>query len=114
MGEATMGALENWNKLTYAYQIVEIGTETQRAMRYKRDGKAYESVYKLALKLFDLTSADSKNAEMIPTLNEMKSKFVDFMSGNISEELELEIADFGDSEMDNYIEELRRENRPEL
>ena len=51
---------------------------------------------------------------MIPTLNEMKSKFVDFMSGNMSEELEKEIADFGDSEMDNYIEELRRENRPEL
>ena len=109
-----MRILENWDRLTYAYQIVEIGTETQRAMRYKRDGKAYESVYKLALKLFELTIDDPKNSEMIPTLNEMKSKFVDFMSGNMSEELEKEITDFGDSEMDNYIEELRRENRPEL
>lgn len=103
-----MGILENWDRLTYAYQIVEIGTETQRAMRYKRDGKAYESVYKLTLKLFDLTIADSKNADMISILNEMKGKFVDFMSGNISEELEQEITDFGDSEMDNYIEELRK------
>ena len=53
-----MGILENWDRLTYAYQIVEIGIETQRAMRYKRDGKAYESVYKLTLKLFDLTIAE--------------------------------------------------------
>jgi hypothetical protein len=56
------GATERWLKLTLVEQLANVGSEVERAIRAKHEGRVtrFDNALARALELFDLTAADDR------------------------------------------------------
>ena len=76
----------NWQKLSLVKQMANIGSEVERAIRWKNKnkpdiaGRALER----ALELFDLTIADKKNVKRLKEIARSRELLVDFFIGGNS------------------------------
>ena len=96
---------EKWNRLSYADQVSNVGSEISRAIRCKKAGKKVRSMqrYEYALQLIDLTKKDLKNEEKFHELRMAEWKLREYMSDENNEISEENIMEFWDSEIENFL-----------
>ena len=75
-----------WEKLGFAEQMANIGSEVERTIKWKNKGKTERSkmAFFRALELMDFTIGDKKNRERLKELCRVREVLVDyFFSDNI-------------------------------
>lgn len=77
-------AAGRWLKFTLLEQLSHIGTDLDRAMRWKNKGNAEDSqnAFERALELWDLTIADPKNKGRLREIVRARELFIDFFLFN--------------------------------
>ena len=83
---------ERWFDLSLPEQMVNIGNEVKRAVRFDNDSKKKRAFIDKALKYIDLTMDDPKNITVIPELKMGKEILEDYL---------------GDHELDYTKEQIR-------
>ncbi len=77
--------LERWFKFTLFEQLANVGTDVDRAIRYRNNGDTPESkaAFERALELLDLTIEDPKNhGHRLKELRIARMALVDYFMGN--------------------------------
>jgi len=76
-------AAGRWNELSLLEQMGNIGSEVERALKWKEKGNADYSMnaFERALELSDLTLADPKNRLRLKEVARMREVLVDFFYG---------------------------------
>lgn len=75
---------ETWKNLNFAEQMANIGSEVERAMKWKEKNKDKYSkkAFFRALELFNLTLLEAKNLPKLTEVARSKELFSDFFWGN--------------------------------
>ena len=77
-------ALKNgkWNKLTLMEQMANIGSEVERATKWREKNKNYSNMaFYRALELLELTISDKKNLHRLKEIIRVYEILVDFFAG---------------------------------
>ena len=83
---------ERWFDLSLPEQMINIGNEVKRAVRFDKDSGKKRSFIERALKYIDLTMDDPKNNTVIPELRMGREVLEDYL---------------GDHELDYTKEQIR-------
>ncbi|MEK6715657.1 MAG: hypothetical protein AABY43_06405 [Candidatus Omnitrophota bacterium] len=77
-------ALGKWNNLSFFAQMANIGSEVERAIKWKNKGNAEYSrmAFERALELLDLTLADRKNMGRLRELARVRECLADYFVFN--------------------------------
>lgn len=69
-----------WFELSLIEQLANVGTDVERAIRWKQKGNVLSSkqAFERALDLLDLSISDSKNRERLKELTRMREVLVDY------------------------------------
>jgi len=73
----------HWHELSLIEQMANIGSEVERAIKWKNKGKkevAYNA-FTRALELFDLTINDDKNSKRLKEITRARELWSDFFTG---------------------------------
>lgn len=72
-----------WNKLSFIEQMANIGSEVERAIKWKtKNNTAYsQQAFERSLELVDLTLNDSKNSPRLKELTRLREAIVDYFFG---------------------------------
>ena len=75
-------ALGKWNNLSFFAQMANIGSEVERAIKWKNKGNAEYSrmAFERALELLDLTLADRKNMGRLRELVRVRECLADYFA----------------------------------
>ena len=73
-----------WFKLSFFEQMANIGSEVERAMRWrnKANQKYSQPAFERALELLDLTISDSKNLKRLKELTRTREALADYFAFN--------------------------------
>lgn len=73
----------DWQKLSFFEQMANVGSEVERAIKWKeKENPAYaEKAFTRALELFDLTINDRKNIGRLKEIIRARELFADFFKG---------------------------------
>lgn len=72
----------NWQKLSLAEQLGNIGSEVSRARRWLgKDQKSYDGAVERALELFDLTLGDPRWRKRLREIARLREVFCDAITG---------------------------------
>ena len=71
--------IESWYKLSLPEQMINIGNEVKRAVRFDKDIEKKKSFIDNALKYIDMTIDDPKNHTVIPELRLGKDTLEDYI-----------------------------------
>ncbi|KKS34171.1 MAG: hypothetical protein UU95_C0016G0001 [Parcubacteria group bacterium GW2011_GWC2_42_12] len=73
-----------WAELTFFEQMANIGSEVERAMRWKRTGnqKYSQLAFERALELLDLTISDGKNFKRLREVIRVREILADYFAFN--------------------------------
>ncbi len=73
-------AAGRWNKLSFFEQMANIGSEVERAIKWKnKDNAEYSQMaFERSLELLDLTVADKKNKKRLKELLRLRETLVDY------------------------------------
>ncbi|MCG2700842.1 MAG: hypothetical protein V1825_04290 [Candidatus Falkowbacteria bacterium] len=76
-------AESRWRELPFFSQMANIGSETERAIKWrKKENAEYaEKAFERALELFDLTVADKKNQKRLKEILRAREMFADYFAG---------------------------------
>ena len=76
----------NWRKLSLVKQMANIGSEVERAIKWKNKDKPdiADRAFIRALELFDLTITDKKNVKRLKEITRSRELLVDFFIGDNS------------------------------
>lgn len=98
---------EKWFKYSFAFQISNIGSEVQRAFKWRKEGNIERSqkFYLYAIELITLTKNDSKNKDKIIELENAEKELVSYFALNDENVSEEGIMNYWDSQIENYIRE---------
>lgn len=79
----TQSAKGRWQKFSLLEQMANIGSEVERAIKWKNKGNPEyaEKAFERALELFDLTAADDKNKQRLKEILRAREIFADFFIG---------------------------------
>jgi hypothetical protein len=71
-----------WNSLSLCEQMANVGSEVERAIRWKEKGNAQYShmAFERALELLDLTVADEKNKKRLKELLRLRETLADYFA----------------------------------
>ena len=71
-----------WNKLSFFAQMANIGSEVERAMKWKVKGNDHYSrlAFQRALELVDLTTEDERNRERLKELTRLREVLADYFA----------------------------------
>lgn len=74
-----------WQQLSFFEQMANIGSEVERALKWRNRGNAdYSSrAFERALELLDMTKADARNRKKLKELCRLKEVLVDSFDRNI-------------------------------
>lgn len=77
-------AAGNWNKLSIVEQLANVGSEVERAIKWKNKGnkKYAQLAFERALELFDMTVSDRKNLFRLKEILRARELFADFFVGD--------------------------------
>ncbi len=69
-----------WTTLSFMEQMANIGSEIERAMRWREKGNTEYSkiAFERALELLELTISDSRNRERLKELTRLKEALIDY------------------------------------
>jgi hypothetical protein len=69
-----------WNSLSFFEQMANIGSEVERAIKWKEKGNIEYSrmAFDRSLELLDLARADKKNIKRLKELSRLREVFTDF------------------------------------
>jgi len=72
---------ERWSQFSLAEQLANVGTDVERAIRWKEKNKSDYSTqaFERALELLDFTIADPKNRRSLRELCRVREALVDFV-----------------------------------
>ena len=72
-----------WNKLSLVVQLANIGSEVERAIRWKnKNNQEYSNLaFYRALELIDFTVSDQKNINRLKEVLRMREALIDFFAG---------------------------------
>ncbi|MDP3043692.1 MAG: hypothetical protein Q8N21_04815 [bacterium] len=72
-----------WQELSFFEQMANIGSEVERAIKWKNknSGEYAEKAFIRALELFDLTVADGKNKKRLKEILRAREVFADYFAG---------------------------------
>jgi len=75
-------ATSRWNKLSFFAQMANIGSEVERAIKWKEKGNNNYSrlAFERALELMDLTIEDEKNYKRLRELVRLREVLVDYFA----------------------------------
>jgi|SRR3989344_3428269 len=82
-----------WNKLSLHQQLANVGSEVERAIKWRSKNNLNFSrqAFNRALELFDLTLGDKKNKKRLKEISRARELFADYIIGeniyNSSDEL---------------------------
>jgi len=70
-----------WSDLTFIEQMANMGSEVERAIRWKQDGNEnrFNRAFDRMLELIDLTAADPANRQRLRELMRVRESLVDFL-----------------------------------
>jgi len=70
-----------WEQFSFARQMANIGSEVERAMKWKEknDMNKFENAFARMLELIYLTIADKKNAKRLKEVTRMKEALIDYL-----------------------------------
>lgn len=73
-----------WNKLSFFEQMANIGSEVERALKWKsKNNREYADLaLNRALELIDLTVADEQNKNRLPEILRTRETLADYYYGN--------------------------------
>jgi hypothetical protein len=71
-----------WNRLSFFAQMANIGSEVERAMKWKAKGNDHYSwlAFQRALELVDLTTGDERNRERLKELTRLREVLADYFA----------------------------------
>ena len=71
-----------WNSLSLCEQMANVGSEVERAIRWREKGNAQYSqmAFERALELLDLTIADEKNKKRLKELLRLRETLADYFA----------------------------------
>ncbi len=74
---------EKWDKMTFAQQMANIGSEVERTIKWKNKNRAERSqqAFFRALELMDFTIGDKKNLHGLGELCRVREVLVDYFFG---------------------------------
>ena len=72
-----------WNELSFFDQMANVGSEVERAIKWKDKASVERArlAFERALELIDLTISDSKNLKRLRELTRAREALVDFFAG---------------------------------
>jgi len=75
-------AAGRWNSLSLCEQMANVGSEVERAIKWKEKGNAQYSqmAFERALELLDLTVADEKNKKRLKELLRLREMLADYFA----------------------------------
>lgn len=76
----------HWRNFSFFEQMANIGSEAERAIKWKNQGNTEyaEKAFERALELFDFTAGDDKNNKKLKEILRAREAFADyFVGGNI-------------------------------
>lgn len=75
-------AAGRWNSLSFFEQMANIGSEVERAIKWREKANTEYSqmAFERALELLDLTIADQKNSKKLRELTRLRETFVDYFA----------------------------------
>ena len=85
---------EGWYKLTLPEQMVNIGNEVKRAIRFDGNSEKKNHFIEVALEYTDLTISDPKNHDIIPELNISKEVLKDYIGKRFYDLTKEQIRDY--------------------
>jgi hypothetical protein len=70
-----------WEQFSFARQMANIGSEVERAMKWKEknDMSKFENAFARMLELIYLTIADKKNVKRLKEVTRMKEALIDYL-----------------------------------
>jgi hypothetical protein len=73
---------DRWNKFTFFEQMANVGSEVERAIKWKnKENKEYSSLaFERALELLDLTIADNKNTKRLKEIARVREALADYFA----------------------------------
>jgi len=91
-------AAGRWQKLSFFEQMANIGSETERSIKWKNKGNAVymKMAFERALELLDLTITDSRNRKRLKELLRVREVLIDYFVFD-------NIYNFSDRECHNYF-----------
>ena len=71
-----------WNSLSFCEQMANVGSEVERAIKWREKGNAQYShmAFERALELLDLTVADEKNKKRLKELLRLRETLADYFA----------------------------------
>lgn len=74
----------SWSQLNLAEQMANIGSEVERALKWKQKGNAQycQAAFERSLELVDLTLADVKGFARLKEIARLREVLVDYFSGS--------------------------------
>ncbi len=78
------GLQERWHQFSLAEQLANVGTDVERAIRWKEKENAdfSQKAFERSLELLDFTIADPKNKKSLRELCRVREALVDFFAYN--------------------------------
>ncbi len=75
-------AAGKWNSLSFFEQMANVGSEVERAMKWREKGNSQYSqmAFERALELLDLTVADAKNKKRLKELLRLREVLADYFA----------------------------------
>lgn len=68
-----------WEKLSFFEQAANIGSEVERAIKWRKENKQYsQAAFERALELLDITIGDKKNQVRLKELLRLREVLVDY------------------------------------
>jgi len=97
---------EKWFCLSYAAKVSNIGSEVERAIKWRKSGKEERSrqFYNLALEWLVLTKNDPKNADRIMELETAETELINYFDEGRTMS-ESHIMQFWNSQIESYMQE---------
>ena len=85
---------ERWFDLSLPEQMVNIGNEVKRAVRFDEDNQKKRAFIKKALEYIELTMDDPKNKTVIPEIKIGKEILEDYMGDHVVNYTKEQIRDY--------------------
>ncbi|WP_026493240.1 hypothetical protein [Butyrivibrio sp. XPD2002] len=85
---------EGWFKLSLPEQMVNIGNEVKRAVRFDKDNEKKRSFIEKALQYMELTMSDPKNNKVLPELRMGKEVLEDYIGNHYLNYTKEQIIDY--------------------
>ena len=85
---------EGWFSLSLVQQMINIGNEVKRAVRFDQDEEKKDAFMNKAIEYADLTMKDPKNRDVLPELEIGKQVLIDYNGDHILDVSKEQLRDY--------------------